>query len=481
VSFGAPTDPVPLGVVSPGAQVRPVFGGELVFAGCATGRSASLGMTVVVRQELDDADYLAVLGHLSDIAPALLDATSAEPITVEAGQLLGHYGAIDAEGVSVQPCPDASDRDLFLSILEGAVVSPEGEISAETPISPEPLRGRGGYEGFQWWRGPVEAVRVGTEPGRPRSTWTGDATRSGAHVPFGAPIVLSARVRDSADVAEVRFRVYYPEWARPGSSFLEGFDPRTTWRQVAVCRPPGSSGVPSRTRGCDWDGDANDAIVTYSWLPTEAGVQPAAPWLPRARIAITDADTACVPLSLAVEVIDTSGHARALDGTLPLPSRCDDPASQSIEGARLVYLDPLVPPATPGTRGATGIRAVPPFEPDPLGGDIVWRDLATNEDGYRIYARRQWFDDDCDLVTGPYVLVDTLPADTRRYDPRHNRILRAAPIPASAQEGPGSITQYRLYVSAFNDAGETPRVFVGGFFIGLDAFCDEGLPGPDVP
>ena len=98
-----------------------------------------------------------------------------------------------------------------------------------------------------------------------------------------------------------------------------------------------------------------------------------------------------------------------------------------------------------------------------------------------MYARRQWFDDDCELVTGPYVLVDTLPADSRRYDPRHNRILRMTPIPTSAQEGPGSITQYRLYVSAFNAAGETPRVFVGGFFIGLDAFCDEGLPGPDVP
>jgi hypothetical protein len=292
--------------------------------------------------------------------------------------------------------------------------------------------------------------------------------------------MLSARVRDSADIAEVRFRVYYREWARAGAAALDGFDPRTTWRQVAVCRPPGSSGVPSRTRGCDWDGDANDAIVTYEWLPTEAGVQPAAPWLPRARIAITDADEACVPLSLGVEVIDTIGHARALDGTLPLPLRCDDEAAEAVDGARLVYLDPLVPPATPGSRGAVGIRTVPPFEPDPLDGDIVWRDHATNEDGYRLYARRQWFDSDCEIATGPYVIIDTLPPDSRRYTPRHNRILRMAPIPASAEEGPGAITQYRLYVSAFNEAGETPRVFVGGFFVGLDAFCDEGLPGPDV-
>ena len=355
LSFATPTDSLPADVASRGVQVRPVFGGEVVFAGCATGRSAPLGLSVIVRQELDDADYFAVLGHLSDISASLL-ATSDEsdPIVLEPGRLVGHYGAVDEDGLPIQPCPDATGTDLFMSILEGAVVSFEGEIFAETPISPEPLRGRGGYEGFAWWRGPLEGVRVGTEAGRPRSSWTSAATRSGAHVAYGDPVVLSARVRDSADIAEVRFRVYYREWARPSAAALPGFDPRTTWRQVAVCRPPGSSGVPTRTRGCDWDGDSNDAIVTYEWLPTEAGVQPAAPWLPRARLTITNADEVCVPLSLGVEVIDTSGHARALDGTLPLPLRCDDEASEAVEGARVVYLDPLVPPATPGSRGAIG-------------------------------------------------------------------------------------------------------------------------------
>ena len=82
-------------------------------------------------------------------------------------------------------------------------------------------------------------------------------------------------------------------------------------------------------------------------------------------------------------------------------------------------------------------------------------------------------------MTGPYVLLDTLPADTRRYEPRHFRTLRSAPIPASADEGPGELDQYRLYVSAFNEAGETPRVFVGGFAVG-DVFCDEGLLEPDL-
>ena len=482
LSFGSvPPSAGDDGFADPGTEVRPVFGGELVFAGCATGRSASLGLTVIVRQSLDEDDFLAVLGHLSDVEPELLESDPDDPLVVEPDQLLGHHGATDEDGFPVEPCPGAASTDLFMSILEDAVVSPEGEITAETPISPEPLRGRGAYEGFAWWDGPVEGVRIDDEPGRPRSSWTSRATRSGTHVDFGDPVILSARVRDSADIAEVRFRAYYFEWPRPGAATLERFDPRTTWRQIAICRPPGSSGVPSRTRGCDWDGGAEDAVVTYRWLPTEAGVQPAAPWLPRARIAITDEDEACVPVSLAVEVIDVSGHARALDGSLPLPARCDDDAAEDVEDAHLVYLDPLAPPATPGTRGATGIRTVPPNAPDPLDGDVVWRDLSTNEDGFRIYARREWFDEACDVATGPYVLIDTLPADARRYEPRHNRILRLTPIPPRASEGPGTLNQYRLYVAAFNEAGETPRVFVGGFFIGLDAFCDEGLGGPDVP
>ena len=80
------------GFEDPGTTVRPVFGGELVFAGCATGRSASLGLTVIVRQSLDEDEYLAVLGHLSEVEPELLESDPDDPIVVEPSQRIGRYG-----------------------------------------------------------------------------------------------------------------------------------------------------------------------------------------------------------------------------------------------------------------------------------------------------------------------------------------------------------------------------------------------------
>ena len=65
------------GVTDPGTIVRPLFGGELAYAGCASGASASLGGMVVIRMTLDGTDYLAVLGHLSEIEPTLLDGDAA--------------------------------------------------------------------------------------------------------------------------------------------------------------------------------------------------------------------------------------------------------------------------------------------------------------------------------------------------------------------------------------------------------------------
>ena len=61
-------------------------------------------------------------------------------MVIEPDQLIGRYGATDEDGFPVEPCPDAEGTDLFMSILEDAVVSAEGEIVAETPMSPEPLR-----------------------------------------------------------------------------------------------------------------------------------------------------------------------------------------------------------------------------------------------------------------------------------------------------------------------------------------------------
>ncbi|MEA2027269.1 MAG: M23 family metallopeptidase, partial [Chloroflexota bacterium] len=63
--FAAPieaiTDTLDPGFI-PGTAVRPLFGGNLEFAGCASGESASLGRTVVTSFEVDGTPYLAVHG-----------------------------------------------------------------------------------------------------------------------------------------------------------------------------------------------------------------------------------------------------------------------------------------------------------------------------------------------------------------------------------------------------------------------------------
>ncbi|CAN5737838.1 hypothetical protein BH23CHL8_BH23CHL8_23570 [soil metagenome] len=491
----------PLVPGDPGSDVRPLFGGELLFAGCATGRSASLGLTVVVRRQLGERHYDAIHGHLTSIDGALLAPPAdplAEPVAspledlpleVTPGQVIGGYGALGPDGRPVLTCLGAGDstaageeamhgsRDLFVAVLRDAEVTAAGEISGGTPVSPEPLVGRGAYEGFLWWPGPVTGAPVSTDPGRPRGNWHRRATANAAHVPFGQPVSLVARVSDSTDIREVRFRAFYPGWARSAPSEKRGFDPASTWRVLAVCRPSGVGGEPTRTSGCTWEGDARAATVTFRWDPAlaEAGAPPA--WLPRARTAISRASEACVPVSLAFEVIDASGHARVGRAGLPAPTPRDARRSERAAGARLVYLDPLVPPPAPRTRGPVSDRAFPPVEPDPLDGRVVWRDRAANEDGYRIYARRNWLNADCDIIRGRYVLITTLPAGSTSYRPRHQRILRAAPAP-DVPNVPGSLTRYEVFVAAFNEAGESDRVYVGGFVAGGEGFCDTGPVEP---
>ena len=50
----------------------------------------------------------------------------------------------------------------------------------------------------------------------------------------------------------------------------------------------------------------------------------------------------CVPVSLAVEVVDRAGHVFSDIGDLPLPTVCDQRAIDRGDG-RVLYLDPLVP------------------------------------------------------------------------------------------------------------------------------------------
>jgi hypothetical protein len=320
------------------------------------------------------------------------------------------------------------------------------------------------------------AAEVLEEAGGPRARWNDQTPANGSHVRYGDAVTLRARVRDVSDIAQVRFRAYYPRWPQiEDDAVLTGFDPSTTWRQLAVCSAPGldEDGFGSL---CGWDGDARDARVTYVWDPLVSRAQPSAPWLPRARRAMTRAASRCVPVSLAVEVIDRAGHVHSEVSRLPTPSACDDAAAEAREGARLLYLDPLVPPRAPGMVAPPNWRPFKPRPSDRDDGIVRWRDRADNEDGYRIYARRAYFATDCEIEFGPLVLIEELAADTRRYAPRHAAIIRRTPV--DLPDAPGVLTGYELYVAAFNEAGESSRLHAGTFQKERAIFCDTGLAPP---
>ncbi len=501
--FAAPveavTDSLDPGFI-PGPLVRPLFGGQLAFAGCATGRSASLGRTVAVSLEVEGTPYLAVHGHLSYIEPSLLDLDPSLPAPIVGpDDVIGHYGfdaplpedqtldcpagdpaVLEPESTSPPSTdPGSTDpgaADLFVTILRDGAISPQGEIIAGTPVSPEPLVGERGYEGFGWWQGPVVAVEVADEPGRPRARWNAKTAANGSHITFGDTVRLVARVRDASDIEQVRFRAYYPRWPRvDGSRDLPTFDPATTWRELATCSAPdaGQRGFGSL---CGWDGDARNAKVTYVWDPQAAKTQPTAPWLPPAERAMTRESRRCVPVSLAVEVIDRAGHVYSQMKRLPVPAACDDRRAQSADGARLVYLDPLVPPRAPEAKGSVRARGWPPgTSADPLGGAIVWRDRSNNEDGFNIYARRKWLEADCSIVVGPWRKIADVPPDKERYAPRHQQVLKSVKVP-KIEGVPGALDRLEYSVSAFNEAGETSRVQVAAFVGGSE--CDTGLIPP---
>lgn len=459
------------------SEVRPLFGGEVVFAGCASGASASLGRTVVVEFDLDGSTYHAVHGHLSEIAPALLDLDpDLPPPVVGPDEAIGRHGPPARDAVDCPPGGPYPD-DLYVGILRDATVTTEGEVVGGTPVSPEPLVGERAYEGFDWWSGPVVGADVLARAGKPRARWNETTPSTGRHIVYGQPITLKARVRDVAQIDQVRFRVWYPRWpqVQPSREF-HSFDPDSSWREIAVCAAPG--GVPNGYASmCQWDGKAKDAKVTYVWDPTAARPQPSAPWLPPARAAASRRQSACVPVSLAVEVIDRAGHVHSDIASLPLPQACDDAVAEAIDGGRVLYLDPLVPPRAPASRGTEDRGWPPVYEPDPLKGAIVWRDRSDNEDGFHIYARRHWFEPDCSVAKGSWQRVGSVKQNKERYRPKHNQVLQVLPEPDQG-DVPGFLTYWEYAVAAHNAAGESEKVPVGGFLGGSEAFCDVGIEPP---
>ena len=71
------------------------------------------------------------------------------------------------------------------------------------------------------------------------SVWVKKGTTNDAsHVRYGEPVTLVTRFNGDVDVAEVRFTAFDPDWPNAKDAMkLPGFDPKATWRTLAVCRP----------------------------------------------------------------------------------------------------------------------------------------------------------------------------------------------------------------------------------------------------
>ena len=222
--------------------------------------------------------------------------------------------------------------------------------------------------------------------GRPKASWGKGTTKDASHVSFGDPVDLVARVSDSADVQEVRFTAYYPDWpnARDAAKF-QGFDPKRTWRTVAVCRPKGVTGDVPITKGCTWDGDTRSTVVTYHWDPTTGESKRSVPGVPKADPAITTGSKACLPVTLGIDITDAVGYRASAPGG-KFAGKCDAKADGL---GRTAYLDPPEPPAAPSHVRIVG-RGICVSDSG-CGADyrMTW-DAVPGATGYEVFVENLW-------------------------------------------------------------------------------------------
>ena len=150
-----------------GDLVYPMYGGTVVWAGCASGDAEYLGNTVVVRttDPVGGSDYLAVYGHLGRIDVGLGDVSVNTP--------LGTFGATTR--VNRDACEDVLGAPrLQFGLFKGGAMT-TGGVSSGVPIAPEPLIGDGVYEKFTWWTGPARARDLRAFVGNPGGSWCDDA------------------------------------------------------------------------------------------------------------------------------------------------------------------------------------------------------------------------------------------------------------------------------------------------------------------
>jgi murein DD-endopeptidase MepM/ murein hydrolase activator NlpD len=427
--------------------------GDVLYAGPATGRFAGLGNIVVEQRRVGDHDYQLLYTGLATVEP---------PVSfIDPDHVIGTAGP-DGLGFAVY-------RDAIL--LEGT----DTGLVGGTPVYPEPLLGAGLYEHLAWWRGPMSATSVTTDVGDPGGSWARGSTRDGGHVAFRDTVDLVARVRGTVELREVRFTAYYQDWADPkDAAKLEGFDPKRHWRILAVCRPKGVDGEPRSTTGCDWEGSAREAVVTYHWDPTKAEAKASVPWLPRADAAITAKARTCTKVRLSFDLYDVSGYRHLAPDGLRAVEGCgtgavggiasvagSDAARGTVQEAegrgdgRLVYLDPLGPPEAPaGVRHHLFWRSIICSGPGPCEFPyrISWSGVP-GAIGYRVYAQNVWLRGGagCPGMTSGLTRPQLL-ATVRDGTEWHGRF-------TEEWRGETLINGSRYYVVAYNRAGESRRAF----------------------
>ena len=151
------------------------------------------------------------------------------------------------------------------------------------------------------------------------------------------------------------------------------------------------------------------------------------------------------------------------------------------QGTGTADSDSATKPKAPAATGSTEPRFTV-RDPNPDRGRVTWKDRATNEDGYRIYARRvycgledgadpnQALDtDDFAKTRSAFVQVGKVGADATAYRPVHQDVTAKLPAQPKPRYGSGEI--YELYVAAFNEAGESKRVPVGSYITTPEFVC----------
>jgi hypothetical protein len=451
------------------ALAFPLFGGTLRYAGCATGASAGLGRIVVIERELEGHTYQAVHAHLSALDPLLTAAPAAGSVVVSASEPIGTFGSsVTAEDGTCDGVDGGAPRLLF-ALLQDATVSPTGQILGGTPVRPGTFVGRGAYQWYPWWQGPMRAIDVNDKAGLPTASWASTTTPDRSHVFLGRPVSLAVQARGPAGLREVRFLVRYQDWpVKRALARFPGLEPDKDWRILAVCRPPGVRGEPRTTKGCQWNGDARRATVTYLWDPAIAERSPLVPWLPPGRAAIGEKSQECVPTTFTYEVYDAAGH-QALEPRGRIAFKCD--ARGPLLG-RNVSIDPLRPPATPA---AVTLTCAVQEELGCAEYALTWRDTSPNEEGFRVYAEsaeylaKGWPACRFKVQSGPWLLA-TLKPGTKRWRPDY---ASSAKVLQRALGKDRPWLSYGLSVSAFNKAGESPRTKATGgqVFAPGDVFC----------